>query len=456
MYVNDGFVPNDKISQIFSHLCSAVNLQDLVKKLNTLSFITESQQSVNILLYNADKNNHILFYPEADKVNSLPLGPLETHQASQGVHLVEKYHTYDKQTFIDKFNSYSYLHNFTHAHSINHFSLSAFNRYIGKVEIVNIAPLSASDISDLRQMSTVVSLILTKIFDGNLNHNYRFQDNLVGYTKSQSASENMAQMSELHNHVLVDITEAVIGQVNFEGLVTLLFRHLQEHFGIEFVSIMSWPSGSESLNCHEVNQGDNGKPQYIKSKKSKAKTIAEHVIESKEILHLNRSDYPLLKHKFSHVDDHYMSNQLNSECVLPLLFRNQVLGVIKYGHRTEKYFSQTRLDLLQQIAARISVAINNFHHNNKLSMRPEQKDAVSLCENEQNNNMFGEIISQSKAMAEVFQRVLMVADCDSTVLILGETGTGKEMIANMIHSASNRSRKKNAQNELLCGAIWFV
>ncbi len=457
MQLNDEFVSNDKISQFFSHLCSAINLQDLVKKLNTLPFITASLQSVNILLHNADKNNHLLFYPEADKVKTLSLNPLKMHQASQGVHLAEKYHLYDKKTFSDKFHYYSHLPNYAHAHSIYHFPLSAFNRYIGKIEVVNVTQLTSSGISDLKHLSTVVSLVLAKIFDANLNHHYRFKNELVGYAKSEQAMKKMAfvnasqEGNTLHNHVLVDVTEAVIGQVNFEGLATLLFRHLQEHFAIEFISIMSCSSGSDILNCHEVSQGEDGKPQYVIHKKNKAKTIAESVIESKEILQLSRSDYPLLKHKFAHVDDHYTSNQLSSECVLPLLFRQKVLGVIKYGHRTEKYFSQTRLDLLVQITARVSVAINNFQHNSKLMMRSDKKDEVLLCKSDQSNESYGGIISQSKAMQEVFERVLRVADCDSTVLILGETGTGKEMIANMIHRASNRSGKKMIK--MNCSAV---
>ncbi|AGH82379.1 NifA subfamily transcriptional regulator [Psychromonas sp. CNPT3] len=457
MHLNDEFAPNDKISPIFAHLCTANNLQELVKKLNTLSAITESLQSVHLLIYHADKKNHILFYPEENKVNSLQLGRLEIDPKPNGVLLVKKYQTYDKKTFTDKFNDYSHLKNFSNAHSIYHVPLSAFNRYIGKIEVVNIAPLSASGISDLEQISTVVSLVLAKIFDGNLNHHYGFQDELLGYAKPLSVEENRADVdaalegNSLHNHVLVEVTEAVIGQVNFEGLATVLFLHLQEHFGIEFISIMSFSSDSESLSCHEVNQGKEGKAQYIESQKPKAKTMEEHVIQSKKTLQLSRSDYPLLKHKFLHVDDHYMSHKLSSECVFPLLFRQQVLGVIKYGHRAEKYFSEERLDLLKQIAARISVAINYFQNSSKFMMKSTPKDLMSVDKTEQSKAMFGGIISQSKAMREVFQRVLMVADCDSTVLILGETGTGKEMIANMIHNASNRSHKKMVK--MNCSAV---
>ncbi|MBD1577623.1 sigma 54-interacting transcriptional regulator [Vibrio sp. S11_S32] len=453
----DVTIPNEQISQFFSRLCSAVNLQDLVMELNTLTLKSGQFQSANILLYNADKKNHLLFYPHQTAVNTLLLDQPDIEPDSQGVQLSEKYTRFNRDAFVSNFPSYSHLSNFDRANDVVHFPLSAFNRYIGKLEVVNVSTASDAFISDLKQVSIVISLILAKIFDGNLNHNYGDQDSLLGYSQSLGLGKNPAiinaipNKNTLHNHVLVDVTEAVIGQIDFEGLTTLLFRHLHEHFNIEFISIMSLASGSETLCCHEVTQDSDGQPNYKTAKKAKVNTIADHVIETKKTIILGREDYPLLKHKYSHVDDHYVTDQLSSECVLPLLFRQQVLGVIKYGHRDENYFSEDLLDLLQQIAARVAVAINNFQRNSKLIARSNQQDEALLSEDYQNNEMFGDIISQSAVMSDVLQRVLMVADCDSTVLILGETGTGKEMIANMIHSSSHRSRKKMIK--MNCSAV---
>ncbi|SDH47842.1 formate hydrogenlyase transcriptional activator [Vibrio xiamenensis] len=454
--IND-FVPNEKVSQFFSHLCSAINIQDLVNKINCSSFIDGRLQSAQIILYNAEKNSHLLFYPHQGSIQTQQLDQLDIDPSIHHVHLVEKYKMFDKARFEQQFSSFAHLPIYANATTVYHFPLSAFNRYIGKLEFVSHHSASDAYINDLKQISIATSLMIAKIFDGNLNRNSGQKTGLVGYESTLGLVKyppivyQALDESRLHNHVLVDVTEAVIGQVDFEGLSTLLFTHLYEHFNIDFISIMSLEEGSDTLFCHEVTLGDNGRPNYRNGNKSLEKTLASHVIKTKKTLILSREDYPLLKHKYNHVSDHYVTNKLSSECVLPLLFRQKSLGVIKYGHRSENYFSEDRLDLLQQIAARVAVAINNFQRNSKLIAPATQQDEELLAEDYQNNEMFGEIISQSAVMSDVLQRVLMVADCDSTVLILGETGTGKEMIANMIHNSSSRSRKKMIK--MNCSAV---
>lgn len=449
---SDNSFPKDISSQLFTHLCTTENLLDLVQKLNSFTFPAECIQSVHIHLYNADKNSHILFYPDGASTNTAILDHLDINKPNHSIQLTEKYKVYEKTLFNMLFPSLSNLSNYTNATTMYHFPLSAFNCYIGKLEVVSQSLPSDKLVSYLKQASIVVSLILAKIFDGNLNHNHSDNSTLSGYSKSlklddeiQSSTHTSAILSAekiFHNHVLVDVTETVIGQVDFEGLSTLLFSHLHEHLNIELISILSLESESETLCCHEVTQDTSANIKYKTSKKAKKNTVANKVIESKRAMILGPEDYPLLNNEFSYLDNYYETNQLNSVCVLPLVFRQKVLGVIKYGHKTDNYFSEERLKLLQQIAARIAVAINNFQHKSKLIARSDQDNEGLFSEDHQTYEMFGDIISQSAVMTEVLQRVLMVADCDSTVLILGETGTGKEMIAEMIHSASHRSSKK--------------
>ena len=103
------------------------------------------------------------------------------------------------------------------------------------------------------------------------------------------------------------------------------------------------------------------------------------------------------------------------------------------------------LKLLRQIAERISIALDNALAYQEIHRLKERLVDENLALTEQLNNVdseFGEIIGRSDAMYSVLKQVEMVAQSDSTVLILGETGTGKELIARAIHNLSNRNSRR--------------
>ncbi|VGB17414.1 formate hydrogenlyase transcriptional activator FhlA [Klebsiella pneumoniae] len=101
--------------------------------------------------------------------------------------------------------------------------------------------------------------------------------------------------------------------------------------------------------------------------------------------------------------------------------------------------------MLRQIAERVSIAIDNALAYREIQRLKERLVDENLALTEQLNNVeseFGEIIGRSEAMNNVLKQVEMVAQSDSTVLILGETGTGKELIARAIHNLSGRNGRR--------------
>ncbi|MEH2765925.1 sigma 54-interacting transcriptional regulator, partial [Klebsiella pneumoniae] len=113
--------------------------------------------------------------------------------------------------------------------------------------------------------------------------------------------------------------------------------------------------------------------------------------------------------------------------------------------RDEQVFTTTNLKLLRQIAERVSIAIDNALAYREIQRLKERLVDENLALTEQLNNVeseFGEIIGRSEAMNNVLKQVEMVAQSDSTVLILGETGTGKELIARAIHNLSGRNGRR--------------
>jgi len=158
---------------------------------------------------------------------------------------------------------------------------------------------------------------------------------------------------------------------------------------------------------------------------------------------------------------------LKTGCVLPLISRNGVLGVLALGRREDHPFSRVDIGFLTQVANQVAIAVENataygqieearaalekaFEEIKDLKDRLQDEN-VALREQIDQALMFEEIVGVSPALRAVLSRVSKVAPTDSTVLLTGETGTGKELIARAIHKRSRRSSR--AFVSVNCAAI---
>ena len=138
--------------------------------------------------------------------------------------------------------------------------------------------------------------------------------------------------------------------------------------------------------------------------------------------------------------------KLTSVLAVPLLERGNTLGMIYVGNNSvAQLFDESHLEVLTIFAAQASLLIRNALLVNEL-----QLDNKALHQRIEQIR-FGEILGSSKPMQEVFRKVQKVAVTDISVLITGETGTGKELIAREIHTRS--SRAKGPFVTINCGAI---
>jgi formate hydrogenlyase transcriptional activator len=140
-------------------------------------------------------------------------------------------------------------------------------------------------------------------------------------------------------------------------------------------------------------------------------------------------------------------------CCLPLISRNRTLGVLTLGWRDENAFNSKDLEFLMRVAGQVAMAIENALAYREIA---ELKDRLAqeklYLEGEIRSEAdFEGIIGQSSALRHVLQLVETVAASDSTVLLLGETGTGKELIARALHDRSRR--KDRTLIKLNCAAI---
>jgi|HubBroStandDraft_6_1064221.scaffolds.fasta_scaffold17593_4 formate hydrogenlyase transcriptional activator len=147
---------------------------------------------------------------------------------------------------------------------------------------------------------------------------------------------------------------------------------------------------------------------------------------------------------------------LRSSMILPLVLNDKssrVVGVLALGSRIESAFTQADLDFLWQVAQQVAIGVKNALEHRKLSESAERvSEQKSYLEEEiRAEQDFEDIVGASAVLRYVLQQVETVAPTDSTVLIEGETGTGKELIARAIHDRS--SRRERTFVKINCAAI---
>jgi formate hydrogenlyase transcriptional activator len=151
--------------------------------------------------------------------------------------------------------------------------------------------------------------------------------------------------------------------------------------------------------------------------------------------------------------DAVIDEGLKFACLLPLISRNRVLGVLALGKRHDNTFTKDDIDFLMQVAGQVAIAMDNaFAYGQIAELKDKLAQEMLYLEDEIRSELnFDEIVGESAALRQALQQVDTVARTDSTVLILGETGTGKELVARAIHSHSRRSSR--AFVRLNCAAI---
>jgi formate hydrogenlyase transcriptional activator len=142
-----------------------------------------------------------------------------------------------------------------------------------------------------------------------------------------------------------------------------------------------------------------------------------------------------------------------SGCAAPLIFHDRALGVLAIKTRREHAFSAEDAELFEQVAKQVAIAVENALAYNEIETLKNklEKEKLYLEEEIRTEYNFEEIIGSSSVLKRVLQNVATVATTDSTVLIFGETGTGKELIARAIHNLSDR--RERTLVKINCAAI---
>ncbi len=227
-----------------------------------------------------------------------------------------------------------------------------------------------------------------------------------------------------------------------------------------------------AANIREVMQCDAVAVSLLKSEPTRFKLWAldfpqgKGLIREEEIFTITGAGKRVLETLKPTIVEHYDPADVPSElydklvgegaktsCLIPLVNRGRALGVLALVRITETPFTPHDVEFLTQAAGQIAIAIENALAFNEISDLKDKlaQEKLYLEEEIRGETNFENIVGNSPTLKHVLELVETVAPSDSTVLLLGETGTGKELIARAIHDRSRR--KDRTFVKLNCAAI---
>jgi formate hydrogenlyase transcriptional activator len=152
-------------------------------------------------------------------------------------------------------------------------------------------------------------------------------------------------------------------------------------------------------------------------------------------------------------DEMLLAGGIHSYLIVPLIARGRILGALFLGSSTPDRYSAEDVGFLERVGQQIALAIENmqaYEEIARLRARLEEENRY-LQEEIKTEHNFEEIVGQSPAITRVFKAIETVAPTDATVLIVGETGTGKELVARALHNLG--ARRRQALVKVNCAAL---
>ncbi len=263
-------------------------------------------------------------------------------------------------------------------------------------------------------------------------------DDAINFQASQRAQERL--------ELLLDLTNRVVSNLNLRDVLREISANIRHVMQCDGVGIDLPSPEDKKLRLYALDFPEN--PGLIEEgfePPADEKASALRVFLSGEAVILSQEEIES--------EPSMPSMGIASLAHVPLNGRGGIVGVLSLGSFRESAFSEDDLSFLGQIGRQVAIAIENAWAFGEVSdLKNKLAQEKLYLEGEIRSELkFEEIVGKSEALRRVLQQVETVAPTDSTVLIYGETGTGKELIARAVHNLS--ARQTGGFVKLNCAAI---
>jgi len=255
---------------------------------------------------------------------------------------------------------------------------------------------------------------------------------------------NQLEMSEL----LGSLNEALTPIIHFDAIAIVILKG---------ETVTSYWAHVEGISCQRGESVENFVKRYATSIKVDPPPM-QIPVSQHPISEIMKSGEPYIasdlesERRFDS-DEPLFNARFRSYIDLPLIKQGQLIGTIKFLSREKGSHTAVQLRLLQDIANIVAIAVSNALAYEEIKSLKEQLllENRVLQEDIVQRSIYEEIVGSSGSLQKVLAAIEKVAQTDSTVLITGETGTGKELVAHAIHRRSQRGDR--ALIKVNCAAL---
>ena len=278
-------------------------------------------------------------------------------------------------------------------------------------------------------------------------------DNAIHFQEAQLYQQQLAKERDTLR-LMLDVNNAVASHLDLRQVLEATTKSLQRLIEFACVSVFLYESERNSLRLSLLDfPGGRGLIQEefeISLEEDPAATPAGLAFTTREPVLMRVIDTERFPSCVAHL---LVAEGIKSCCSVPLLSHGRAFGVLNVGGRKENAFSENDAQLLSQVANQLAIAIENALAYREIdALKNKLEDEKLYLEEEISYELnFHEIIGNSPSLRRALQAAQTVAPTDSSVLIFGETGTGKELIARAIHNLS--TRKDHTLVKVNCAAI---
>ncbi|NOT23528.1 MAG: sigma 54-interacting transcriptional regulator [Nitrospiraceae bacterium] len=274
-------------------------------------------------------------------------------------------------------------------------------------------------------------------------------DNVLNFAGTEVAQQSLARERDRLSLVL-EINNAVVSHLELRGLLKAISACLGRVIPHDFASFCLYDPEIHQLRAHALDFPGNqvfvesGDPIPLEGT---PEGLAFTTQQTVHVRRLNLTEFPAEIMKRAEAEG------LKSGCAVPLILHGRALGTLSVVSMQEDAFTDDDAKLFSRIGAQVALAAANLMAYQEISSLRDKlaKEKLYLQEEIQTAYNFEEIIGDSRALKLVLKEVKTVAATDSTVLILGETGSGKELVARALHNGNNRRERTFVK--LNCAAI---
>ncbi len=262
-------------------------------------------------------------------------------------------------------------------------------------------------------------------------------------TAFPSRRNGLYSMDDPHDHdyfhFLADLTDAVMVVRDIPHLASETADYLHAFFGLDYISLEIYDPEAIRLNTHSVTYDRQNHRSYSNVSKSlhastlgKALQNHETILFNRQVMVENTGKYPFI--------DALLQQGLQVLLHIPLVANGILLGSLAIGSFRHSRFSPDIMELLARVALRLSGALDVIQSRNAgdLSGHGNPMTDENVLSGNGHPSALHDVIGDSPAIHAILKQIEIVASSNATVLLQGETGTGKGLIAQTIHNMSER------------------